>query len=270
MDNKLLIAIPIKSEQKYVDRMNACRNTWLSCVPDADSRLNPPLAYKAFSDAELGLDPNSPTVRPWRTKLMCKYALENGYDYIFRTDSDAYVWVNRLLASGFEQHDYMGWCLDYPKHLEKERGLRTAHGGIGFFLSRRAMEIVANTEPWKQEDGIYWGDIWTGEVLWKHGIYCHRDTRFLDGSNGDPTGALAASDIQHHGNIFADELPETHPYIAVHPVPAENMYEIHERFNDLPAGTTPPERQLWWSQPNWNIGEKQPDICPCEYCQTLS
>jgi hypothetical protein len=255
---KLLIAIPTKSSQLYQDRMVACQNTWLSGVPHDGTQTNSQVFWHAFSDLELGLDPNDEQVRIKRTQLMCQYALDHGYDYIFRTDSDAYVWVNRLLACEFEQYDYMGWCVDYPKHIEiGTQGLRTAHGGIGFFLSHKAMQVVVSSTPFKHSDGIYWGDIGAGQMLYKAGIYCHRDTRFMDGS-GTP---------MHHGNVFAHELPADHPYISVHPVPAENMYGIHECFADLPAETTPPQRQIWWTTLRIDYGAKRPDICPCEYCR---
>lgn len=230
---RLLIAIPIKNENEgrnYRERSVACEATWLK---------NSPCDYKFFTDAELGLDPKRSDIRPMRTKLMCKYALEHGYDYVFRTDSDAYVWVNRLLACGFEQHDYMGWCIDYKERFNPRR---TAHGGIGFFLSRRAMQIIVDTPPFRCVDGNYWGDIWTGEVLAKNFIRCHRDTRFMDGSGSS----------LHHGNIFAHELPENHPYVSIHPVPVENMFGIHERFPVMSAESIAPVEQLW-------DGEKYPE-----------
>jgi hypothetical protein len=251
---ELLIAIPTKSGEHYAARAKACCDTWLKDCP---------CDFKMFSDADMGLteidqhDNVNDPIRCHRTKLMVKYAYENGYDNIFRVDADAYVWINRLLNSGFEQHDYMGWCLDYPKHLETDIGRRTAHGGIGFFLSRKAMQVIVNAPVERCIDGKFWGDIWVGEQLWKRGIYCHRDTRFLDGSYPP----------QHQGNIAAHELPLDHQYISVHPTdPITNVYEIQKRFPRLSDQTVPPERQLWHKEPNWNIGGKRPDICPCDYC----
>lgn len=235
--------------------MPACLDTWLK-----DS----PVDYKFFSDADLGITLPDERMRPLRTKGMVKYAYDNGYDFVFRTDTDAYTWINRLLASGFENYDYMGWCLPYPRHLEisANKGMRTAHGGMGFTLSRKAMKIVVETEPWKQSDGIYWGDIWTGEVLWKNGIYCKQDTRFLDGSNGP--------DEIHHGNIFAHELPEDHPYITIHPVPAENMYGIYKKFPKMSDETIAPKKQIWNPidyDTYWNFGTRMPGKCNCWYCR---
>lgn len=223
---RLLIAIPIKNEnegREYQKRMAACEATWLKDCP---------CDYKFFTDEELGLDYKSATIRPDRTRGMCKYALENGYDYLFRCDSDTYVWLNRLLACGFEQHDYMGYCIEFFPPLPSKR---TAHGGIGFFLSRRAMQIVADAKPFRCYDGNYWGDIWTGELLFKHKIYCHRDKRFMDGSGS----------TKHHGNIFAHELPEDHQFISIHPLPVENMIEMYERFPRMSDATVEPKYTLW-------------------------
>ena len=221
-----MIAIPTKAtlptgEELYQTRRMACEATWLKDCP---------CDYKFFSDADLGLDFFSETVRTWRTKLMAKYAYDNGYDFMFRCDTDTYVWTNRLMACGFEAHDYMGYCVPYPKRLEIHCGLRTAHGGSGFFLSRRAMEPVIETPPFLCHDGRYWGDIWTGEVLWKHDIHCHRDTRFMDGEGA--------------GNWLPSWLPKEHPYITIHPVPAPNMYMFHE-LGKMGDETAPPEKQLF-------------------------
>jgi hypothetical protein len=231
--SKLLIIMPSKTGQLYKDRIPACENTWLK---------NCPCDYKFLSDADMGLveidqyDQVHDPIRTLRMIGMATYAYARGYDHMFRCDTDTYVWINRLLASGFEQHDYMGYCLEYPgQETIRGHATRTAHGGDGFFLSRRAMEIIKNAKPHTYYDGKYWGDMWTGDVLWRHGIHCKRDTRFMDGSGY----------TQHHGNIFAHELPLDHPYIAVHPVPAENMQAIYDRFPMMPAETVAPRTQLW-------------------------
>lgn len=235
----LVIVIPTKTHPMYAERMTACEATWLK-----DSSV----AYKALSDSDLGLveiDQHDNANDPIRTKRMIgmvRWAYDEGYDHLFRTDTDAYVWVNRLLKCGYENFDYMGFCRDriQPRYSGRpdEWCIVTAHGGIGFFLSRRAMEILLNAPVERYADGKYWGDLWTGHQLWKHGINCHRDTRFLDG------GRTAVS--SHHGNITPDDLPENHPYISIHPVnPISNFYALHERFKDLPAETMPPAKQLW-------------------------
>lgn len=133
---------------------------------------------------------------------MCGYALARDYDFLFRVDSDAYVWVDRLLACGFEQFDYMGFSKveDSP-----------AFGSVGFFLSRRAMQLVVEGKHTVQAHGIYWGDLWTGEVLKAHGILCHSDERFRDG--------FGKTDWR------AEEIPAG--TISVHPVSIASQKDIH-------------------------------------------
>lgn len=218
---KSLIAIPTKTKPYYAERFKACQETWLKGLFVADNCGNmgswqpqngePWVAYKVFSDSDLGLDENDPRVPQYRTKLMAKYAHDNGYEFMLRIDADAYCYVNRLPASGFEKYDYVRNGLDYTKHLEVDRGRRTAHGGAGFILSRKAMEIVANWEPFPQSAGIYWDDIGTGELLWKHGIHYHKDSRFLD--KGD-------------GHFNADKLPKDHGYVTLHPVEPEQLRQL--------------------------------------------
>jgi len=238
---KLLICIPSKTDPLYLQRQAVCEATWLK-----DS----PVPYRFFRDAELGLDETDPLIRQLRMKRICQYALANGYDFIFRTDSDAYVWVNRLLLCGYESQDYMGYCLNYPEHLG---GNRTAHGGTGFFLSRRAMQIVVDGEHFPAGNGTYWADIWTGELLKKHGIRCYRDTRFLDGYGNE--------------DISPDMLPANHQYIAIHPV-SEDSQRAFFTLGPVSDEATPPALPIFEPERTYNYGTRDRN-CPCEYCRGL-
>lgn len=257
MGNHLLIAIPTKTARYYAERAKVCEETWLKDCP---------CDYRFFSDADLGLretnqhDNANDPIRTRRTKLMVKYAYERGHDYIFRVDTDAYVWVNRLLHCGFEQWDYSGWCNEVPDHLQTDWCMTSAHGGTGFFLSRKAMRIVMDAPVEKYCDGKFWGDLWCGQQLWKHKIRCHRDTRFLDGGH----------EPMHHGNIAASELPLDHQYVSVHPVNPcpENFYAMRDRFPKMSDETVPPERQIWWRHIDRDYGVKRPEMCLCEYCRS--
>ena len=189
---KLLIAIPTKTAPEYLERAAACEATWLKDCP---------VDYKFFRDTDWGLDENDPLVRQKRMKVMCRYALDSGYDFVFRVDSDAYVWVNRLLRCGFEQHDYFGWTRDRCVN---------AFASVGFFLSRRAMQVVVDGRHFpNNREGDYWGDVWTGELLKEAGILLHKDERFLDG--------LGRQDIP------PDTVPADHDFISLHPASLESQ-----------------------------------------------
>ena len=194
---RLLIAIPTKSDPEYLDRAACCEATWLA---------NCPCDYKFFRDSEFGLDESDPLVRQKRMKAMCLYALRLGYDFLFRVDSDAYVRVVQLLTSGFEAHDYMGWHKVHDV---------SAFGSVGFFLSRRAMQLVVDAEHFPHPTGslglIYWGDMWTGFVLRAEGINCHVHAGFVDGLGTDFT---------------AENLPAGE-WISIHPVSNKEMVQIH-------------------------------------------
>lgn len=88
------------------------------------------------------------------------------YDYIFQAMGDTYVAVPRLLASGFEQHDYTGCVIDIPPYVG---------GGSGYCLSRRAYSIIASNQD---ENIPIWDDLWIGNVLRDAGIAPHNDMRY--------------------------------------------------------------------------------------------
>jgi GT2 family glycosyltransferase len=101
---------------------------------------------------------------PYKLREICRYALREGYDYVFTPCDDVYVDVYRLSTSEFKGHDYIGnlW-----------NGNPYAHGGPGFWLSKKACEIIANAPVTSTHD-----DEWVGMVLAEHGIFGHHDTRY--------------------------------------------------------------------------------------------
>jgi hypothetical protein len=185
---KLLLCIPLKTGGEYFERIRTCEETWLKGVE-----------VVAPTDLMMELVSEDHLIRQKRMKWFCAYALEHGYDYLFRVDSDAYVRIPELLKCGFEQHDYMGW--------HKPRDIH-AFASVGYFLSRKAMQLVVDADHWAHSSGNYWGDCWVGEVLKKSGIECHVDDRFVDGQGKDFEAA-----------------PEGE-WISIHPVSNEVMRKI--------------------------------------------
>jgi hypothetical protein len=115
------------------------------------------------SPDELILDtPDNDRTALGKVKHLIQYALDNGYDYLFKCDIDSYVHVPRLLSSGFEQYDYSGY------------GGPPLYGGSGYWLSRRAMQIAQRTKIAE----LIFEDHWTGRALAAEGILPHQDPRY--------------------------------------------------------------------------------------------
>jgi len=250
MGSRLLIAIPTAEHYRGNDtspnrderaRRAACRETWLQGVSDYKffygSGKHDPAPDEVVLDVPEGYGHlSSKFVR------ICQWALEHDYDFLFRVDTDAYVYVDRLLRSGFEAHDYSGYTIDYPRHLAHARYA----SGAGWALSRRGMEVVVNSVVTNEAD-----DYWTGKVLYAAGIPCHRDTRFVCG-------------FEPHF-IPLRFLPEKHPAIVLHALTPEGIRDVHARpypGDDITA----PERSLFEPTFDFHYGGRKRD-CDCGYCR---
>ena len=125
-----------------------------------------------------------------KDKALFKYALDNGYDFCFRACDDTIVYPERILQNLelLAQHDYAGTMCGYgmlPGHgIFTLKYLDYMHGGVGIWLSKKAMEMLLADNwkgPWsspyskqieltpgyffKGSWNIYWDDLWIGEVL---------------------------------------------------------------------------------------------------------
>lgn len=113
-----------------------------------------------------------------KTQEMARWALAQGYDYLFKTDADTYIDIERLLAAVLEPPvagaDYCGFYKGGPGDYAK---------GLGYWLSRRALEIVAGLPLQYSDDVRNPGDClaedrWVGHWLMAHGIACLKDERY--------------------------------------------------------------------------------------------
>lgn len=117
-----------------------------------------------------------------KTQALCHWALAQGYDQLFKTDADTYLDVPRLMRAVQEppvaRLDYCGFFKGGPGGA-----LPNYASGLGYWLSRRAMEIVAelplrypesvrNPEPFLAEDR------WVGHWLFEHGVAQTYDERY--------------------------------------------------------------------------------------------
>jgi len=132
-----------------------------------------------------------------KTQGMRRWALERDYDFMFKADSDTYLSPKRLLASGFERYDYVGYFPFVPtnsglSHFCTPEGLVPswadargayiyASGGCGFWLSKRSMEaMVAAPFDDKRLDAFGYPaeDLWVPNVLFPLGIRGYHNPRY--------------------------------------------------------------------------------------------
>lgn len=133
---------------------------------------------------------------------MCRWALANGYDYMLRTDDDTFIYAERILATEWADYDYSGaW----------NGSVVFFHPGGALFLSRRAMEIVANSRV------DHWADdAWLGKVMQNNHI---------------PTHEIVSIHLPFGEEYVCnpDKLPLDHPWSAVHSCFPSVMKTLYER-----------------------------------------
>lgn len=113
-----------------------------------------------------------------KTREMARWALAQGYDLVFKTDADTYVDVPRLMRAVMEPPlagaDYVGMY---------KGGLGDYAKGLGYWVSRRSLEIIAELPLEYSEDVHNPGeflaeDRWVGHWLMSRGIVCPKDERY--------------------------------------------------------------------------------------------
>jgi hypothetical protein len=89
--------------------------------------------------------------------LIFQWALAQGYDFIFKMDSDTWLDVEKLLEAGFEQHDWVGLMGD--KGASGGIGHCTS-GGVGYWLSAKAMRMYLDHYPKMPSGSFHFFEDW--------------------------------------------------------------------------------------------------------------
>lgn len=192
----MLIAIKSCKRDQYNGYNDNCRATWIKDIRGANycfvlgngaTRLHPDELILNCGDRYEEL--------PTKTHALCKWFLDQDYDFIFACDTDTFVVPRRLLDTPYSQYDYYGY---FNGEIGKPKDIYCclyawASGGSGYFLSRRAAQIVSEVNPHSYsmcpETRIPSEDLMLGQIL---GPYIERgeltakhDERFGRSWRGD-------------------------------------------------------------------------------------
>jgi len=110
---------------------------------------------------------------PWKTREIVKWAVERNYDHAFLCDTDTFAIPRKLVKTGFENWDYygvnskpLGVTFNYtaPDRNRKQWRLPQCYpwmsGGVGYFISNKAMRIIEQRIP-----DIWAEDLWIGQIM---------------------------------------------------------------------------------------------------------
>ena len=169
---RVLIAIPSCARDRGSHQL--IRDTWAKHSP-VDVRFFLGRGNDRPEWDEVMLDcPDDFDNLPRKVQLICRWASDQGYDFTFKCDTDSYISIPRLLASGYEKYHYSGACGERPNVYPD--ACFPANGG-GYWLSRRAFEYLAenmNLGLGKNcEDWCVFLSLMKGA-----GIFVHHDPRY--------------------------------------------------------------------------------------------
>jgi hypothetical protein len=162
----LLVLVNSCEKERKNGIQQACLDTWIAqwghlvdykiVLPRTDQRSG----YELIVDA-----PDAYNQIAYTQKEAYKWAIEQGYQYVFQAATDTYICVPRMLACAYSGQEYMGYRVSHDRY---------AGGGCGFFLGRRAMEVLAVADP----SGEGFADKWVGNRLEAAGIDLTHDARY--------------------------------------------------------------------------------------------
>ena len=160
-----------------------------------ENNLPSPFDYTPLEDEVVLHVPDDLVHVAYKAREAWRWAVSKEYDYVFACFCDTYIDIEKLMNSGFEEHDFVGMTYDEN---------RCPQGGGGYWLSRKSLQILstAHVDFWA-DDG------WAGWTLPKSGVYLHNDIRYGQYPTAVPT---------LHNDVITTHLGQ-HPY--------KTMRDIH-------------------------------------------
>jgi len=169
---RVLIAIESCQRHRGGEFHEAIRETWFKNIAVTDKRFfysigNGMTLQADYPDETCLNGPDDYNSLPFKTQAICQWALEHNFDWIFKCDTDTIINPWQFIFS-FEGYDYMGGAnadINVPG-FPPER-IEFCSGGAGYWLSKKAMAIVAETSVIKGQQAE---DVFVANALLKYGI----------------------------------------------------------------------------------------------------
>lgn len=162
--------IAVESCQAHRNRHQPIRDTWFKdvCVTDKRFFMGPKLDVEYEAAHEVGDEVILPIndsyeALPQKTQAICRWAIDRGFDFVFKSDTDTVFNPWTWWATDFQYHDYLGGENEDDSPYGR---IQFASGGAGYWLSKRAMTIVANADNLKTNAE----DVFVAHVLRESGI----------------------------------------------------------------------------------------------------
>ncbi len=229
--SKLLIGILACHHR--APHLQAIRETW---VPDIKGRCEYRFFFGRGSHGDVKQDEvvlgTDDAYRGLAHKVQeaCRWAFDKGYDAFFKIDDDGYVRPDRLwfaVNGVWAAHDWVGVKLGATDQYHTNE---YARGGPGYYLSRRAMQILASAPtPNPNIPSEYAEDSFVGKILTSAGLRVVHDDRLrcadLSGPGRKPRPAGFEAwkrDAPSQGNAF----------ITTCEFLGSEMYPVHQHWLD--------------------------------------
>lgn len=189
---KILLAVLSCARDMENGFNQAIRDTWGRDVPKGAADLTFFVGDFVFSggswDDVVALRcPDDYKSLPFKVYQLLRYAHGEGYTHVFKCDTDTYVRPREMLGfrgggepPSWYTHDYVGAFNGHPpgcyapaSHYRRADGSRIytwCSGGSGYWLSRRAIEVVLGNPPDGYREvcpNLKYGceDLWIGQLL---------------------------------------------------------------------------------------------------------
>jgi hypothetical protein len=210
---KVLFAIvSCNSPRYYPEKAQIQRQTWVRDIEGADYRFFFGDTNRESLPDEVILDcPDDYNSLNLKTKAILYWAIEHGYDAIFKCDDDSYVFPRRLLNSEIIKYDYAGCYI--PAGKIGGVSYPAFAGGGGYWLSSKAAKLILDSNLYYF---ISAEDRNVGFILSRYGI------KLTD--LGDHTCMTWMSGADCAGNPM--RLVEK-PIVVVHTCTTQQILDIH-------------------------------------------